>query len=155
MIKTQTKTLLLYYSITLLLFVLDRILKFIALNFESAKSGFFSLEKNPGIAFSIPLPQVVLYILVIAILILLVSISVKYLRAKKFSLHFLTLLLIVGAASNLIDRVKFDYVIDYINLKFWPVFNLADVMIVLGVGVWIFILSKKEKRPSNIERPPT
>jgi signal peptidase II len=38
-----------------------------------------------------------------------------------------------GAASNLLDIVRYRYVIDYIDLGWWPVFNLADVAIVIGL----------------------
>jgi len=156
MIKKQNKILslglpqlLAGYLITLLLFVLDRILKFSALNFNSVNpefNGFFNFKKNFGIAFSIPIPQVILYLLVIAILILLVSISVKYLKQKKYSLHFITILVIFGAVSNIIDRIKFGFVVDYIDLKFWPVFNLADVMIIAGVCFWVLSLNNLKKK---------
>lgn len=38
-----------------------------------------------------------------------------------------------GAAGNLVDRVRRGGVVDFIDLRFWPVFNLADVAIVAGV----------------------
>jgi signal peptidase II len=38
-----------------------------------------------------------------------------------------------GAGSNVIDRLRRGAVVDFIDLKVWPVFNLADVAIVLGV----------------------
>lgn len=40
-----------------------------------------------------------------------------------------------GAASNLHDRLRRGLVIDFLDLGWWPVFNLADVAITLGVGV--------------------
>lgn len=42
-----------------------------------------------------------------------------------------------GALGNLIDRVRVGYVIDYIDLHFWPVFNIADIAIVVGAGLLI------------------
>ena len=44
-------------------------------------------------------------------------------------------LLIGGSASNLIDRLRLGHVTDFIDLRFWPAFNLADSFIVLGVLV--------------------
>ena len=38
-----------------------------------------------------------------------------------------------GAASNLVDRLRLGQIVDFIDLRFWPVFNLADVAIVAGV----------------------
>lgn len=39
-----------------------------------------------------------------------------------------------GATGNLLDRLRHGAVVDFINLRVWPVFNLADVAIVLGVA---------------------
>jgi signal peptidase II len=42
-----------------------------------------------------------------------------------------------GAGSNVLDRVWRDGVVDFIDFKFWPVFNLADVAIVAGVLIGV------------------
>ncbi len=42
-----------------------------------------------------------------------------------------------GAVGNLIDRVRVGYVIDYIDLHFWPVFNIADIAITVGAALLI------------------
>lgn len=147
MSKNKITILLPYYFLVLLLFAADRFLKYFVLNQTAVDSshvrGFFNLEKNSGVAFSIHIPSSILYFLLIIILILLISTSVKYFRAQKYLLHTTTLLVIAGAISNLIDRAKFGFVVDYFDFKFWPVFNLADVMIVVGVGLWILKLGKK------------
>jgi signal peptidase II len=49
-------------------------------------------------------------------------------------------LLIGGSASNLIDRIRLGHVTDFIDLRFWPAFNLADSFIVLGVLVLLAAL---------------
>ncbi len=48
-----------------------------------------------------------------------------------------------GAAGNLIDRVRLGYVVDYLDVHVWPVFNLADVAIVLGAAVVIVSFSRE------------
>lgn len=45
-----------------------------------------------------------------------------------------------GAASNLIDRVRRGGIVDFIDLKIWPVFNIADAAIVIGAGAAAFAL---------------
>ncbi len=48
-----------------------------------------------------------------------------------------------GAFGNLTDRLRFGHVTDFVQLGFWPVFNLADSCIVVGIGVlvWLFVFS--------------
>lgn len=55
------------------------------------------------------------------------------------------LLILSGAISNIVDRFYFGCVIDFIDLKFWPVFNLADIYITIGSIVLLFSISKKKK----------
>ncbi len=50
-----------------------------------------------------------------------------------------------GAFGNMIDRVMQGYVIDYISVGWWPVFNLADMAIV-GGGIWLFISIIRQDR---------
>ena len=44
-------------------------------------------------------------------------------------------LILGGALGNLVDRVRLGYVVDYVDLRWWYVFNLADSAIVVGVGL--------------------
>jgi lipoprotein signal peptidase len=48
-----------------------------------------------------------------------------------------------GAISNIIDRLYFGCVTDFIDLRFWPVFNLADIYITIGSTGLLFILLRK------------
>jgi signal peptidase II len=56
-------------------------------------------------------------------------------------------LLIGGSASNLIDRVRLGHVTDFIDLRFWPAFNLADSFIVVGVAILLAALVSAERQP--------
>lgn len=63
-------------------------------------------------------------------------------------------LLAGGTLGNLLDRLRFGRVTDFVELRFWPAFNLADVFIVSGVTVLMLILLARDKsapptRPSN------
>ncbi len=58
------------------------------------------------------------------------------------------ILIASGGISNIIDRLHFGCVIDFIDLKFWPVFNLADIYITLGV-ILILISYFKSKEKNN------
>jgi signal peptidase II len=46
-------------------------------------------------------------------------------------------LVLGGAIGNLIDRVRLGYVVDFIDLRWWPVFNVADSAIVVGVAALV------------------
>jgi signal peptidase II len=63
-------------------------------------------------------------------------------------------LLIGGSASNLIDRIRLGHVTDFIDLRFWPAFNLADTFIVLGVLVLLAALLLPQRSHSR-PRPVT
>jgi len=59
-----------------------------------------------------------------------------------------------GAAGNLIDRLRVGYVIDFIDFHFWPVFNVADSAIVIGVIILayylLFLVDKEQERPAEV-----
>ncbi|MDI6870082.1 MAG: signal peptidase II [Bacillota bacterium] len=52
-----------------------------------------------------------------------------------------------GAVGNLIDRVRFGYVRDFIDVRWYPaIFNVADVAIVVGIGLLLIALWREEAR---------
>ena len=55
--------------------------------------------------------------------------------------------MIGGSLSNLLDRVRLGYVTDFLDLRYWPAFNLADSFIVIGVLVLLAALVFAERRP--------
>ncbi len=56
-------------------------------------------------------------------------------------------LVIGGSLSNLLDRVRLGYVTDFVDLRYWPAFNLADSFIVVGVGVLVAALVAADRDP--------
>jgi signal peptidase II len=60
-------------------------------------------------------------------------------------------LVIGGSLSNLVDRVRLGHVTDFLDLKFWPAFNLADSFIVVGVAILLLTLVASDRKAS---RPP-
>lgn len=49
-----------------------------------------------------------------------------------------------GAIGNLYDRLAYGYVIDFLDLKAWPVFNLADSAVVVGAALLIVVIWRHE-----------
>jgi signal peptidase II len=67
-------------------------------------------------------------------------------------------LLIGGSASNLIDRIRLGHVTDFIDVRYWPAFNLADSFIVSGVVILLVALlaadRRKPRRPGPLTDAP-
>jgi signal peptidase II len=96
--------------------------------------------KNTNIAFSIPLSGVFLNITITILLLFLIAYMIWALKHNKSELNGWLFIMLLGAVSNLFDRYNVGGVIDYLDLKYFTVFNLADVMIIVGIlGVfWLF-----------------
>ena len=54
-------------------------------------------------------------------------------------------LLVGGSAANLVDRLRLGHVTDFLDLRFWPAFNLADTFIVVGVAILLAALVAVEQ----------
>jgi len=129
-------------------FVLDRFSKEFLLRVIDGRTeiipGVFALtvQENPGIAFSIKLPYFVQIILTPTLIILGIKFAFDYLDLnRKFVL--ITLGLIAGGAlGNFIDRIIYKGVIDYLSFRHYPVFNLADIFIVVGIFILIAFYGK-------------
>jgi signal peptidase II len=63
-------------------------------------------------------------------------------------------LLIGGSAGNLFDRIRLGHVTDFLDLRYWPAFNLADTFIVSGVAILLATLVAAERRPRLHGRLP-
>lgn len=112
----------------------------------SLLGDFFKLNfsSNFNIAFSLPVAGRPLEIIILTIILALAVYLVKLFLAgdyqKAVSLAFVWL----GAASNLYDRLVYGYVIDYLDLKYFTAFNLADAMIAAGTAGLIYLIIKKK-----------
>jgi signal peptidase II len=56
-------------------------------------------------------------------------------------------LLVGGSIANLVDRIRLGHVTDFLDLRFWPAFNLADSFIVVGVTILLAALISSERQP--------
>ena len=62
-------------------------------------------------------------------------------------------LLIGGSVSNLADRVRLGHVTDFLDLRYWPAFNLADSFIVIGVAILLGALVAADRGPRRQRVP--
>ena len=95
-----------------------------------------TLVHNTGIAFGLFKNHGMVYIIIpiIAVILLVYNICYyKYNEEKLSRLYIFAFSSILGGAiGNLIDRIYFGYVIDFIDFRIWPVFNIADSAITIG-----------------------
>lgn len=103
----------------------------------------FTYILNPGAAFGILPNQRVFFLFTGAALLL--ATAYFYPRLKKCSklFKFGVLSLVSGSASNLIDRFQTGYVVDFLDFRIWPIFNVADVAIILGMFIVIYFVAFK------------
>ena len=96
--------------------------------------GIFHLTyiQNPGAAFGILANQRWLFVAIAIILIAAAIYFAPQIKRLSFSMRAAIALLVGGAAGNLIDRISIGRVVDYMDFRVWPIFNFADVAIVLG-----------------------
>jgi signal peptidase II len=121
----------------------------LALGEEVAVLGPFSIHhvQNSGIAFG-------LFASATSFVIFLTGIAVAWMLlffARSGARHPILPvglgLVIGGSGSNLVDRVRLGHVTDFLDLRFWPAFNLADTFIVVGVAVLLVTLVATEREP--------
>ncbi|WAM35045.1 signal peptidase II [Caldicellulosiruptor acetigenus] len=137
-----------YWIIIMLTFVLDQLTKAKAENVFLDSSvnllgGILSLTyvQNRGGAFSILEGKRIFFIIVSIILILFLCYMIFKSTSNLYRLSFS--LIVGGAMGNLFDRVAKGYVVDFIDIKVIPVFNLADFFITCGVLLLIFLMLKE------------
>lgn len=139
-----------FYIVTFLVVLIDRISKILVDNFLDNKTidiikDYFYLTyvKNDGAAFSILTSQRVLLIVISVTAIIFIHYFVDRYKKKSIGYAFL----MGGIIGNLMDRVVLGAVIDFIGVVIFnyhfPIFNFADIFIVLGA---IFILFEKETK---------
>ena len=113
-----------------------------------------TLVHNTGIAFGLFKNHGIVFVIIPAIAVVLLVFNIYYYRNHKdlSQLYIVAISLILGGAiGNLIDRIFFGYVIDFINIHVLPVFNVADMCIDFGVFLFIlevFLVKNGTSRPS-------
>jgi signal peptidase II len=91
--------------------------------------------QNSGIAFGLFSSATVIVIVLTTVALGWMLIFFARSGARHPALPVALGLLIGGSVSNLVDRVRLGYVTDFLDLRWWPAFNLADASIVIGVAV--------------------
>ena len=141
-------------AIVFFLILADQAIKFLVVSYmklgESIPvlAGIFHITyiENPGAAFGLFANQRVMFIVAAALVIAAACLMYRRLMSEKVIVRWGVALLLGGAAGNLIDRVRIGCVLDFLDFRIWPVFNIADIGICIGVALLMYaLLFDKEK----------
>jgi len=157
------------FSIVILILSLDQLTKFLVTKKLLLNQSLpiirgivhFTLIHNRGAAFGLLKNQVYLFILTSIFAIILIYLGLKNTKHKKLSvypaparrsgIYTLSLsLILAGALGNLVDRLCLGYVIDFLDLRIWPVFNIADSAITIGAILLGWSILFKKDASSNL-----
>jgi signal peptidase II len=150
---------LLWIAVSFIIVILDQVSKLLTENNLSLgqsspiiKNIFhLSLVHNTGAAFGIFKNQTLFFILtsVVAIMLILFNLKNSHLSKQPRIYQIALSLILGGALGNLIDRLRFGYVVDFLDFRIWPVFNIADSCVTIGAILLAYSILREAK--SNIK----
>jgi len=146
------------FSAAFIVLFLDQLTKFLVRkNFQLSESipiikNIFHLTyvTNTGSAFGLFKGINPFFILFSMIVIIAIFLYLKKITANEKLLQLAVGLLLGGTVGNLADRLIHGHVIDFIDFRVWPVFNLGDSAITIGVSILALCLFLKKKNASGI-----
>ena len=141
-----------FVLILAVVFLADRFSKWNILDHYKEGQGFALIRgilhvtrvNNAGAAFGIF--QGAGFWLIAVSMIFIVVFGIYFLKntaSFKPAVFYAAPLIVAGALGNLFDRVRYGYVVDFIDLRVWPVFNIADASICVGMGLIMLSLLKR------------
>ena len=137
-----------YFPLGIGLIVSDQLLKWWAVAYLKDRPAISLIEsildlkyvENTGAAFGILRGQVHIFVIMAALTVAIIVLYLSMVEQEEPMVRLALVLILGGAVGNLIDRVFLGHVIDYVYVHYrqdfeWPVFNLADSIIDVGVGM--------------------
>lgn len=105
---------------------------------------------NPGAAFGI-LENARIFFIIATFLVVAIGFYIipKLNRQNKLA-RFGSIFLLAGAVGNLIDRIRNGLVVDFMDFRIWPVFNIADIAICLGTFFIVYSVITTKEEPLNV-----
>ncbi len=103
---------------------------------------------NTGMSFGLLQGNNTLLAIISIVFIALIILFRKEFKNKEIQLT----MILAGATGNLIDRIIHGHVLDFINFKIFPIFNVADTLIVLGITSIIYLEIKEEIKIKRREK---
>ena len=145
-----------FYLIAVIWLVLDQVTKYYVMNHFAIGESVSVIQNvfhltyiiNRGAAFGMLANQRWFFLVVAFILIVVYAIYHKKVNRGPISLRIGSALLISGAIGNGIDRYVLHGVVDFFDFRIWPIFNVADIGICVGVACIIYHLLRNEHEES-------
>lgn len=145
-----------FYLIVIIWLVLDQVSKYYVMNHFAIGESVSVIQNvfhltyiiNRGAAFGMLANQRWFFLVVAFILIIVYAIYHKKVNRGPISLRIGSALLISGAIGNGIDRYVLHGVVDFFDFRIWPIFNVADIGICVGVACIIYHLLINEQEES-------
>ena len=141
------------FFIALFVFFTDQIIKFYVLKHLylgqeiSVIKNIFSITfvANKGVAFGLFSNSNFPFVLIsIAVLVCITLVFISLGKAR-FWIKIAYGLILGGALSNMLDRIRLGEVIDFLDFHIWPVFNIGDSAICVGVGIFVLNILKNKR----------
>lgn len=115
-----------------------------------------TLVENPGVAFGLRLAHPTLLLVIGFVATVVLCVLLVRLCRKASPLRFPMVLFLAGAFGNSIDRIVFGHVTDFLDFDFpdfimqrWPVFNVADSCVTIGIALLLIITLFFTRHPSQ------
>ncbi len=124
----------------------DQLTKILFTNKHYSVLGFpiVSYTENSGAAFSILEGYRWFFIILAVVALIVLFYCITRINSKDTYLHITFGLLAGGIIGNLIDRIMLGYVRDFVYVKIWPTFNIADAAMFIAIGLLIIHLVRKK-----------
>ncbi len=137
----SARTSLIFFIVALIVLIMDRVSKHWVINSINPGESvpllgeilYLTHVRNPGAAFGLFAYKTPFFIVISFIMIILTVIAAYQIPPRLALLRLGLAVMLGGVAGNLFDRLQTGYVVDFLDLGFWPVFNIADMAIVVGV----------------------
>lgn len=156
-------------AVALLITTLDQTVKSLLTDILSSREGFeiviidpilkLRLVHNSGLLFGMfsgTAAPWVFTVLVVTAMGALIWVYSRQLQRPTLMARLVIGLTFGGALGNLIDRFRFGYVVDYVEIGWWPVFNLADAAINISIILFLLLLvAGRLEKPPDISAPFT
>ena len=134
------------YSVAGFVVLLDQATKSLAISYLKPRFSVpiipdvfhLSFVENTGIAFGLFQRHPGFWTVMIALSVIVLLIVSWFFRTQLLSRKLAFAFILGGAIGNCIDRIRFEHVIDFLDFRIWPIFNLADSSITIGVLLFVW-----------------